>query len=216
MGPMGGYPPGALIPLKYKIPTRESSGAVAVEEQQGQGPRQPQQQNDHQRQVVMRRFHFAFQLDLGLIIKLAAVVFLFSQEGSKQKFILLVFFASLVYLYQTGALAPLLRWIRRGVALPPPQPPVRLDNRIPPEHDNRNDVPPEENHEAENQNQNQNPIPNENQNQNTGDEEPPAANENRPEPERRNGLNWWGIVREVQTFVVGFVTSLLPGFQHND
>jgi len=46
----------------------------------------------------VRRFHFAFQLDLALIIKLAAVVFLFSQEGSKQRLFLLILFASLIYL----------------------------------------------------------------------------------------------------------------------
>ena len=30
------------------------------------------------------------------------------------------------------------------------------------------------------------------------------------------GLNWWGFVKEVQMIVVGFVTSLLPGFHHAD
>jgi hypothetical protein len=64
-------------------------------EEHGQDARQ---QNDPQRQVVVRRFHFAFQLDLVLIIKLAAVVFLFSQEGSKQRLFLLILFASLIYL----------------------------------------------------------------------------------------------------------------------
>jgi hypothetical protein len=28
--------------------------------------------------------------------------------------------------------------------------------------------------------------------------------------------NWWGFFKEVQMLVVGFVTSLLPGFQHAD
>ena len=38
-----------------------------------------------------------------------------------------------------------------------------------------------------------------------------------PEPERGNGMNLWAIAREIQTFVIGFITSLLPGFeQHND
>jgi hypothetical protein len=74
--------------------TSESVGALAGEEQ-GQDARQ---QNGPQRQVVVRRFHFAFQLDLALIIKLAAVVFLFSQEGSKQRLLLLILFASLIYL----------------------------------------------------------------------------------------------------------------------
>jgi hypothetical protein len=33
----------------------------------------------------------------------------------------------------------------------------------------------------------------------------------RPPPD---GNNWWGIFKEVQMLIVGFVTSLLPGFQH--
>jgi len=90
---MGCYAPTTLVPLTYKIPM-ESVGAPAGEENvQNAG-----QQNGPQRQVVVRRFHFAFQLDLALIIKLAAVVFLFSQEGSKQRLFLLILFASLIYL----------------------------------------------------------------------------------------------------------------------
>lgn len=81
---------------------RESVGAPAGEEH-GQDVRQ---QNGPQRQVVVRRFHFAFQLDLALIIKLAAVVFLFSQEGSKQRLFLLILFASLIYLWVLCAYAP--------------------------------------------------------------------------------------------------------------
>lgn len=67
-----------------------------------------------------------------------------------------------------------------------------------------------ENPAAENQNQNQNlDQPMENQ-------DPPAANENQREPEGGNGFNWWGIVKEIQLFVVGFVASLLPGYHNND
>lgn len=31
-----------------------------------------------------------------------------------------------------------------------------------------------------------------------------------------DGNNWWGVFKEVQMLIVGFVTSLLPGFQHVD
>lgn len=69
--------------------------------EQGQPGEQPQQQQQAgpQRQVVVRRFQIAIQLDLLLILKLAAVIFLFNQDGSRQRLTLLVFFASLVYLY---------------------------------------------------------------------------------------------------------------------
>jgi hypothetical protein len=41
----------------------------------------------------------------------------------------------------------------------------------------------------------------------------PNANPN-PNPNHNNGF--WGIIKEIQMIVVGFIASLLPGFQHND
>lgn len=55
----------------------------------------------------------------------------------------------------------------------------------------------------------------ENENQPQDDVNQPAENENRPEP-GRGIVNWWGIAREIQMIVVGFVTSLLPGFHNVD
>lgn len=66
-----------------------------VAEEHGQEERQP---HPPQRQVIVRRFQFGFQLDLLLILKLAAVVFLFNQDGSRQRLMLLLFFAFLIYL----------------------------------------------------------------------------------------------------------------------
>uniref|UniRef100_A0A0A9E9Q7 Uncharacterized protein n=1 Tax=Arundo donax TaxID=35708 RepID=A0A0A9E9Q7_ARUDO len=198
---MGYYAPTTLVPLTYKIPT-ESVGAAAGEEH-GQDARQ---QNGPQRQVVVRRFHFAFQLDLALIIKLAAVVFLFSQEGSKQRLFLLILFASLIYLYQTGAITPFVRWLQRagGAAAHPPQAPARVENRAPLAQNDGNDQP----HDPANPDQAA-----ENQEPGAG-----ADNENQQGAEGEgNRRNWLGgILKEVQLVVVGFVASLLPGFQHND
>ncbi|KAG2692018.1 hypothetical protein I3843_08G032800 [Carya illinoinensis] len=210
MGPVAGLPPNTLIPLTYNIPTRQSPEARALGEEHGQ-PGQQQQQHAPQRQVIVRGFQIAFQLDLLLIVKLAAVIFLFNQDGSKQRLVALLFFASLVYLYQTGALTPIVRWLsqgmQRGAAPPhPPRPPVRAEN-----------VPAAARQGVENaavaEGQPGDHV--EHQPANDGNQE--VENENVAEPgggDRAN--NWWGIVKEVQLIVFGFITSLLPGFHNMD
>ncbi|KAG0491305.1 hypothetical protein HPP92_004257 [Vanilla planifolia] len=197
MGMVPGFPPNTLIPLTYKIPTRTNS--TGTSEGHGQEVRQPQ---GAQRQVV-RRFHFAFQLDVALIIKLAAVVFLFSQDGSRQRIILLMLFATFIYLYQTGALAPLIRWIRRVGA--PPQPRAAVHPEQPPVGHDGNQLQPGN-------------VQGENQDQPGLNEQLPAAvvNANPPEPERPNGNQLLEILKEIQMFLVGFIASLLPGFHNND
>lgn len=215
MNPIAGFPPNTLIPLTYSTPTRTSSSDAATVGEQGQPGQQQQQQQQqnhqaHQRQVVVRRFQIAIHLDPLLILKLAAVIFLFNQDGSRQRLVLLVFFASLVYLYQTGALTPLVRWLSQGMhrAAAPPQPPrpaARPDN-LPPaaRQGNENVAGAEGQAEVENENQ---PLLDGNW----------AADNNEQvvEPGADNGGNrWWGIVKEIQMIVFGFITSLLPGF-HN-
>lgn len=52
-------------------------------------------------------------------------------------------------------------------------------------------------------------------NQPANDADRVIENENVAEAGRGNGGNqWWGIVKEIQMIVFGFITSLLPGF-HN-
>ncbi|KAJ4972244.1 hypothetical protein NE237_005343 [Protea cynaroides] len=206
MGPMAGLSMNTLIPLTYSIPTRTSPPEdAAVGEEHGEEGRP---QHPPQRQIVVRRFHFAFQIDLFLILKLAAVIFVFNQDGSGTRLFLLVLFASLVYLYQTGALAPFIRWLSQGMqrAGAPPQP--RAVHRV-------------ENGPAARQ-EDENAAPGgvrpgvENDNRLADDTNQPAENENQAEPRARGGVNWWGIVKEVQMIVVGFITSLLPGFHNVD
>ncbi|KAJ4913572.1 hypothetical protein Rs2_08193 [Raphanus sativus] len=203
----GSLPSNYLIPLTYNLPTaRPSNGTEAGGENQaqagqGQQPQQPAQQQ--QRQVVVRRFEIAFQLDIFLILKLAAVIFLFNQDGSRQRLAVLVIFATIIYLYQTGALAPFVRWLSQGMhraAVPPPrpQPPVaaRADNdpaaAVPL---NGDAVPEGQENEGENGNR---------------------ANANENVDARQQGNQWWGIVKEIQMIVFGFITSLLPGFHNID
>ncbi|KAI4335366.1 hypothetical protein L6164_014016 [Bauhinia variegata] len=210
MGHVTGLPPNTLIPLTYSTPTRASSEAGTVGENQGQAAQQQHQQQHPapQRQVVVRRFQIAFQIDLLLMLKLAAVIFLFNQDGSRQRLVVLVLFAAIVYLYQTGALTPIIRWLSQGMqrAAAPPQPArpaVRAENAPAARLGIDNAALAEGRPEGEIGNQ---PA-------NDGDRA--VENENVAEPGVDNGGNrWWGIVKEIQMIVFGFITSLLPGF-HN-
>ncbi|XP_004487987.1 uncharacterized protein [Cicer arietinum] len=200
-----GLPYNTLIPLTYRTPTRPSSEAAAGSENQGQAA---QQQPAPQRQVVVRRFQIAFQIDLLLMLKLAAVIFLFNQDGSRQRLVVLVLFAVIVYLYQTGALTPIIRWLSQGMqrAAAPPRPPrpaARAENVPAARQEVDNAAPAEGQPEAAVGN----PPAN--------DADRAIENENVVEANRGNGGNqWWGIVKEIQMIVFGFITSLLPGF-HN-
>jgi len=78
--------------------SRPSSEAAAGENQGQAAQQQHPQQPAPQRQVVVRRFQIAFQIDLLLMLKLAAVIFLFNQDGSRQRLVVLILFAVLVYL----------------------------------------------------------------------------------------------------------------------
>ncbi|KAL8238418.1 hypothetical protein R6Q59_014985 [Mikania micrantha] len=200
MGPIAGFPSNTLIPFTYNLPTEQSpseTGTRSVEQGQA-GQQQPPQQAGQQRQVVVRRFQIAIHLDLMLIIKLAAVIFLFNQDGSRKRLVLLVFFASLIYLYQTGALAPFIRWLSQGMqraAAPPqqPRPPaVRADN-----------IPAAARQENENVAL-------------LDGEAGGAENENQAMVGGEGVNRLWGIVKEIQLIVFGFITSLLPGFHNID
>lgn len=54
-------------------------------------------------------------------------------------------------------------------------------------------------------------------NQHTNDADQGVENANAAEPGAGDGGNqWWGIVKEIQMILFGFITSLLPGFHfHN-
>ncbi|KAK9705860.1 hypothetical protein RND81_07G087700 [Saponaria officinalis] len=209
MGTVTGIP-NTLIPLTYSTPTRSATSAAGASGEQSQGAQQlPAQQLPAHRQIGGRRFQIAFQLDVLLILKLAAVVFIFNQDGSRQRLAVLVFFASIVYLYQTGALTPLMRWIsqamHRAAAPPrPARPAARGEPVVRPGNDNVAAIAADGQPAAENDN-------------------PPAEDANRgveneaaPEAGVEGGNHWWGIVKEIQMIVFGFITSLLPGFHNMD
>ncbi|KAK3435410.1 hypothetical protein EUGRSUZ_C00120 [Eucalyptus grandis] len=210
-----GFQSNNLIPLTYNIPTRVHEAGSTGEEQGQVGHQQqnPQQQPAPQRQVVVRRFQIAIQLDLLLILKLAAVIFLFNQDGSRQRLVVLVFFASIIYLYQTGALAPLIRWLSQGMqraAAPPhpPRPAVRAENDPPAAGQGNENQPLAVDGQAGAENENHAVEDDGNQ---------AAENRNAAEPGAENGANnWWGIVKEIQMIVFGFISSLLPGFHNID
>lgn len=216
IGSFSGFQSNTLIPLTYNIPTRRVGEVGSTGEEQGQVGHQqqnPQQQPAPQRQVVVRRFQIAIQLDLLLILKLAAVIFLFNQDGSRQRLVVLVFFASLIYLYQTGALAPLIRWLSQGMqraAAPPhrPRPAVVAENAPPAAGQGNENQPLAADGQAGAENENRAVEDDGNQ---------AAENQNAAERGAENGANhWWGIVKEIQMIVFGFISSLLPGFHNID
>ncbi|XP_075475030.1 uncharacterized protein LOC142505808 isoform X2 [Primulina tabacum] len=209
MQPITGFPSNTLIPFTYNIPTLPETRGIGRE--QVQAVEQQQQEAGPQRQVVVRRFQIAIHIDVLLILKLAAVIFLFNQDGSKQRLTLLVFLASLVYLYQTGALAPVIRWLSQGMrrAAAPPQPPragVQADN-----------IPAGEALGNENAGMAEEQLEGEDGNQRANDGNMGIENENAAEAGQGEVANrWWVIVKEIQMIVFGFITSLLPGFHNVD
>nr|VDC74259.1 unnamed protein product [Brassica rapa] len=208
----GALPSNYLIPLTYNLPTTRPSNETEAggenQAQAGEGQQQQQQPAQQRQVVVVRRFEIAFQLDIFLILKLAAVIFLFNQDGSRQRLAVLVIFATIIYLYQTGALAPFVRWLSQGMhraAVPPPrpQPPpaaaaaARADNDDPAAAVPLNEAVVPEGQENEGDNGNR-------------------ANANENVDAGNQGNQWWGIVKEIQMIVFGFITSLLPGFHNID
>ncbi|CAA3021815.1 uncharacterized protein LOC111384573 [Olea europaea subsp. europaea] len=214
--PISGFPSNTLIPFTYNLPVERSSsetGAVGdVQGQVGEQPHQQQQQPGPQREVIVRRFQIVFHLDVALIVKLVAVIFLFSQDGSRERLTLLVFFALLIYLYQTGVLAPLVRWLSQGMhRAAPPRRPLNPAARpfVPAAQREANDIAAAA-AGGQPEGQNENPQVN----------DANRAVENEHEVEHAEGEvgnhRWWGIVKEIQMIVFGFITSLLPGFHNID
>lgn len=53
------------------------------------------------------------------------------------------------------------------------------------------------------------------QGDNQNDQPPAVVNGNLPEAGRQNQNHFFLILKEIQMFVIGFITSLLPGFHHH-
>ncbi|KAL9686278.1 hypothetical protein QQ045_023734 [Rhodiola kirilowii] len=209
-GPVIGPVPNSLIPLTYSVPTASPSVTEATGQENepvGQQGAPAQQQGGPEGQVIVRQFQIAINLDLSLLVKLIALIYLFHQDGSRQRLALLVFLSSIVYLYQTGALEPLTRWLSRSLnRVPQPARPPR--DALPPDDVNlaNENADVAERRRAEGENENQ------------ADGDVQGANNQPAEEEQgRHNVNpLWGLMKEIQIIVLGFITSLLPGFQHVD
>ena len=117
------------------------------------------------------------RIDVRLILKLAMLVFVFSQDASSRKFAGLVTAAVLVYLHQTGLLSPLLRWLTPVLAPAAGQPPHGAGAGA----------------------------------SDAGGEGTAAASAAVAAPQSAAG----DLLNEAKVFVVGFFTSMVPGF-HDD
>eukprot|EP00249_Psilotum_nudum_P022319 c28468_g5_i1 orf=999-2381(-) len=248
IAPMVVFPPGGLVPVSLNIDGTVQGTASTVERSsdgEGTAPNEARegpvaaglrprygppaqaahiQRAEAQRQLV-RRFHVGFQLDLLLILKLAVVVFVFNQDGSRDRLLLLLFLAGLVYLYQTGALAPFLQWISQSAqrAMIPPQQPLQAGQGRQAGPDvqlqggggnvqNEGDAAGAALADARDAPANAGAV-----GELRGQGAAAAAVGAREHVEQAaQGPTWWGFLKEIQMIVVGFVTSLLPGFQHVD
>lgn len=74
--------------------------------------------------VFQRGFVLQFQVDWQLLMKLIFLVLLLGQDGDPFRFYVLLFFAALVYLYQTGALSGIVArissWLHSTAIVRPP------------------------------------------------------------------------------------------------
>ncbi|XP_024384310.1 uncharacterized protein [Physcomitrium patens] len=154
---------------------------------------------------VIRRFQVGIQLDLLLLLKLAVVVFVFNQDGSKDRLLLLLGLAGVIYLYQTGLLAPLLRWlaVKAQQFMTPPQ---QLAQGQP-------DQQPAPGVQAMDAPAADAAVPGAEEPAGEAGAAPGGVNAQAPGGNAQNPQDpFWAFVKELQMLVVGFVTSLLPGF----
>ncbi|KAF3606505.1 hypothetical protein DY000_02045609 [Brassica cretica] len=194
------------------------------------------------RDVVVRRFEIVFQLDILLILKLAAVIYLFNQDGSRQRLVVLVIFCH-HYLLDHQFVGNLLGIYRGRTSLEfTSEVPTKCSSELSSENSEemnprkipRNKGPSvySEEHVPRYQtgalasfirwlsqaaaiSLNQDAVPDEEGQENeAGDGNRANANENVGAGEQGN--QWWGIVKEIQMIVFGFITSLLPGFHNID
>ncbi|KAL8040005.1 hypothetical protein ABFX02_10G072400 [Erythranthe guttata] len=209
MQPIVGIPSNALIPFTYNLPTtspviREAVQPVDPPEQQQQLQQQQQQQvGPAGRRVVVREFRIAIaiQIDLWLFIKLATAVYMLSRDGSRQRLVFLSFLAVIFYLYRTGALAPMIRKLKRRMrrVVGPHHPPQRAAFRA-------NNLPAD----VVRGDVNAGVAGGVNENRATENEHAGEAAQGEAGNNRLRR-----IVKEIQIIVVGFVASLIPGF-YND
>nr|PNR48244.1 hypothetical protein PHYPA_012719 [Physcomitrium patens] len=102
----------------------------------------------------------------------------------------------MIFRHQTGVLAPLLHWFSQYAhkAMMPPQP---LINNIDGGHNVQLLA------------------------HGVGDgvidgHDPSMQHEDVNRQQNLEDGNWWGLLKELQMLIVGFFTSLLPGYQHVD
>eukprot|EP00899_Mesostigma_viride_P012017 jgi/Mesvir1/20816/Mv07916-RA.2 len=117
-------------------------------------------------------------VNLKLIMKLVVLVFIMSQDGSRQKVLFWCLAAFLIYLYQIGALTPLRRWLM----VLNNNPAMRVVPGGPGAAGANND----------------------------------AAGANNPPGPRTLGGMIMGALWELQVLILGFFTSLLPGWNMHE
>ncbi|KAL0704374.1 hypothetical protein Bca4012_070799 [Brassica carinata] len=118
---VAGLPLNYLIPLTYNVPTLDdesSFGLMVFIFFWVDGFGLDQAMRLRLRERTKRK------LDILLILKLAAVIYLFNQDGSRQRLVFEIGCLETFDRYQTGALASFIRWLSQGMhraAVPSPR-----------------------------------------------------------------------------------------------
>jgi hypothetical protein len=221
----GPLPPSLSRILRLHRSTSSSSQQQIQQQIQLNQPRLHRRGGIFQR-PFLRQFNLRVNVNVRSLLQLMVLMVVIYQHCPPKRFAMLVVLGIALFLTGTDRVRHVLNRLA-GIMHPPQNinnnPPV-LEQRVQPPQQQGDGIPP-----ADQQQQEQNGVPETpegQQRQEGGDAAAPAAagaaaaaqqEQQQPAPPelQDQGPGQFGILRELQALVVGFLTSLLPGFNVN-